>query len=117
VHVVALVEDLMFASRIREAAKGSDATVETLRSADGLLTACRREPPGLVLLDLDAARLRPLDALRALRAEPGLDTQPVIGFVSHVNAALADEARRAGCSRVMARGAFVTELPELLAGR
>lgn len=113
-RVVALVEDLMFASRIREAARGSQATLETVRSGVALLEACAREAPGLVLLDLDAARLRPLDAARELRAAAaGL---PVVGFVSHVNGELARAGMESGCTRVLARGAFVQELPALLAG-
>jgi CheY-like chemotaxis protein len=117
VRVLALVEDLMFASRIREAARGSEAVVETQRSSAALVEACRRERPGLVLLDLDADRLRPLEAVRELRAEPGLAELPLVGFVSHVHAERAQAAQQAGCTRVLARGAFVQELPALLAGR
>lgn len=104
----------MFASRIREAARASQAAVETVRTAPALLEACARETPGLVLLDLDAARLRPLDAARELRAAAA--ALPVIGFVSHVDGELARAGLEAGCTRVLARGAFVQELPALLAG-
>ena len=40
---------------------------------------------------------------------------PVIGFLSHVNADAAREARNAGCGQILARSAFVRDLPQLLA--
>ncbi len=111
-NVVALVADLMFGSRIREAAAG--APVRTARKPEAFLEACRTEPPTIVFVDLDDDRLQPLDAVRALRAEPGMAALPVIGFVSHVNGDRAQQGQAAGCTRVLARSAFVIELPELL---
>ena len=111
-NVVALVADLMFGSRIREAAAG--APVRTARKLEAFLEACRSEPPTIAFVDLDDDRLQPLDAVRALRALPATATLPVIGFVSHVNGARALEAQAAGCTRVLARSAFVSELPALL---
>jgi CheY-like chemotaxis protein len=113
--VVVLVSDLMFASRIREAARGGALAVRTLRRPQELLEACVADPPSLVLVDLDDERLQPLDALRLLREDAALQALPVIGFVSHVDGARALAAQAAGCSRVLARSAFVAELPRLLA--
>jgi CheY-like chemotaxis protein len=112
--VLALVQDLMFLSRIREAARGSDVELQTARDPARLLEACLAQPAALVLVDLDADRLKPLEAVAALRAEPALATLTVVGFVSHVNDARARAAQRAGCTRVLARSAFVQTLPALL---
>jgi hypothetical protein len=38
-----------------------------------------------------------------------------VAFLSHVHAEGAEAARAAGCSRVLARSAFVQELPRLIA--
>jgi len=109
-----LEDDLMFLSRIREAAKTAGAGVVVVRTREALLEACRVEPPGLVLADLDSPRLGAIDAIRALKAEPDLAAIPVVGFFSHVNVESARAATAAGCERVLARGAFVQELPRLL---
>lgn len=114
VRLVALVDDLMFLSRIREAAAGPGTEVKAVRNAVALIEACR-DAPALVLADLDSPRLRAADAIRALRADPVGSGLQVIGFVSHVNAAGAQDAIAAGASKVMARGAFVRELPALIA--
>jgi len=113
--VVALVDDLMFASRIAEAARPAGISLGRVRSPEALRERCRGASPGLVVLDLDADRLEPLRALRELLAEPALSGVRVVGFVSHVDVQRAAAAREAGCE-VMSRGDFVRELPALLAG-
>ena len=113
-HVIALVDDLMFLSRIREAARGCGAVVRAARAA-GDLVAAAREGARLVLVDAASSRLPWADAVRALRSEGPFAALPVVAFVSHVHPERAEAARAAGCSRVLARGAFVQELPRLLA--
>jgi CheY-like chemotaxis protein len=112
-HVIALVDDLMFLSRIREAARGCGAVVRAARASD--LVAAAREGARLVLVDADSSRLPWEDAVRALRSEAPFASLPVVAFVSHVHPERAEAARAAGCSQVLARGAFVQELPRLLA--
>ena len=112
--VIALVSDLMFGSRIREAAAAKGVALRSARSPEALLQACRDELPTLVLADLDDNRVRALEAVEALRRDPAFQALTVIGFVSHVDAERAQAGQAAGCSRVLARGAFVQELPRLL---
>ena len=108
-EILALVDDLMFLSRVREAARPLSLTV----------TAAQQPPAAagpdvrLVVVDLD--RFGPAETLSRLRAVPGLASRPVVGFLSHVNTDRAREAREAGLTRVLARSAFVQELPSLLA--
>jgi hypothetical protein len=112
---VALVDDLMFLSRIREAAQPQGIEVRSVRKVSELVEACRGGA-GLVLLDLDSARLPWAEALAALAADPDAAAVPSVGFVSHLHADRVRTAQAAGCGRVMARSAFVQELPRLLAG-
>jgi len=114
--IVALVDDLMFLSRIREAAGSTGAEVKAVRNVSALLEACRTAPD-LVVADLDSPRLKAAEAIRALRADPAGASLTVIGFYSHVHNERAQEAAVAGVSRAISRGAFVRELPELIAGR
>lgn len=113
--LVVMEDDLMFLSRIREAAKASEADVQVVRNEAALAEACRAGK-ALVLANLDSARLGAVAAVRALRADPTLAAVVVIGYLSHVAADRAREAREAGVTRVLARSAFVQELPALLAG-
>jgi len=112
--VVALVDDLMFASRIAEATRPAGTASSRFRSPEALLEHCRAVATRLVILDLDADRLRPLQALETIRADPALAGIRVVGFVSHVDAARTNAARAAGCE-VLSRGEFVRALPGLAA--
>lgn len=112
--VVAFMDDLMFLSRIREAARGQGLEVRSARTLADLLAACR-DAPRLVIMDLDSPRLPALEALQALQADPELARVPVVGFFGHVHVERARQAQAAGCDRVLPRSAFVNELDALLA--
>jgi CheY-like chemotaxis protein len=112
-RVIALVDDLMFLSRIREAARRRDLEVTAVRAVPELLAACS-DPPRMVIIDLDRPRPPAAEALAALRAEPALAKLPVVGFFSHVHAERGRQAREAGCM-ALPRSAFVEELDALLA--
>jgi hypothetical protein len=64
------------------------------------------------LVVIDLRRPGALAAVTELAAD-GLET---IGFASHVELALLDEARAAGCGRVLTRALFFRELRDLLGG-
>ena len=110
--VITLVDDLMFLSRIREAAKAAGVEVKAARAVAGLpeLTEGAR----LVLIDLDSPRLPVSEAVAALKDRTSGGLQ-VVGFFSHVHGERARQALAAGCTRVLPRSAFVKELPALLA--
>jgi len=112
--VIALVDDLMFLSRIREAARGAALDVKTTRKTQDVLEAARAGAC-LLLLDLDSPRLPWAEAVASIRADPALATLPVVGFLSHVNADAAREAHAVGCTQILARSAFVQQLPRMLA--
>lgn len=113
-ELIAVVDDLMFLSRIREAGRAAGIEVRAVRGASELLEAARNDAR-LVLVDADSERLPWQAAIAALRADAAAATLPVVAFVSHVRADRAEAARLAGATRVLARSAFVKELPELVA--
>jgi CheY-like chemotaxis protein len=113
-HVITVVDDLMFQSRIREAARGAGVEIRSARTPKDVLEAAR-DGGRLVLVDADSSRLPWGEAVAALRADASLAAVTVVAFLSHVHAERAEAARAAGASRVLARGAFVLELPRLLA--
>jgi len=112
--VVALVDDLMFLSRIREAARGAPVEVKAVRTTADTVAAARGGAR-LVIMDLDSARLPSAATLAALRADPALASLEVVGFFSHVQAERGREAVAAGCTTVLPRSAFVQRLEGLLA--
>ncbi len=115
-NVLAAVEDLLFRSKISETAEQVGVEAAFPRNPRRLLEALRASPPDLLVLDLNSARFEPLELLRTVGSDAALRNVSTVGFLSHVQADLAIAAREAGCDRVMARSAFVENLPRVLSG-
>ncbi len=115
-RVVAAVEDLLFRSKISATAAALDVEAQFPRSPKKLLEGAAQSPPDLLVLDLNSARFEPLELLGKLKAGETTRDVPVVGFLSHVQKDLAIAARERGCDRIMARSAFVKDLPEILGG-
>jgi CheY-like chemotaxis protein len=113
--VLVVADDLLFRSKISTAAKAAGVTVRAATTADAAIERAREERPSLILLDLDSGRTQPFDVLRRLSEDPELCALPTLGFVSHVHAHLVRQARDLGIGGVLARSAFVGQLPDILA--
>jgi CheY-like chemotaxis protein len=109
-----VLDDLLFSVKISTAAKMLGAAVYFERNPAEIIASARDNRPALIIFDLNSVKLRPLQAIAALKAEPDLQGIPTLGFVSHVDSATIDAARQAGIDEVVARSAFVSRLPELL---
>ena len=115
-RVLAAVEDLLFRSKISETADQVGVEAAFPRNPKKLLETLRASPPDLLVLDLNSSRFEPLELLRAVKSDEELRNVPTVGFLSHVQGDLALAARESGCDRVMARSAFVENLPRVLSG-
>lgn len=105
-RLVALVADLMFAARVRGAAPHA----AVAQSLAALLKAAG-PATGLVLVDLQAR-----DSVQAIeQVRERAPSAQVIAFGPHVEKDALAAAHSAGADRVMARGAFVRELADLVA--
>ena len=112
--ILAVVDDLMFTSKIRTTASQLGVTVVVARSRAAALSAARAERPTLVILDLNSVRIEQRGIVADLKSDPALAGIATVGFASHVHTAVIEEARAAGVTEVMARSAFTQRLPELL---
>lgn len=112
--ILAILDDLLFASKIRTTANQLGVTVAFARSSAAALEQMRAAAPSLVILDLNNPRTDPLGTIVAMRADAGLAAIPTLGYVSHVDTATIDAAREAGIGQVLARSAFTMQLAEIL---
>jgi PleD family two-component response regulator len=112
--ILALLDDLMFTSKIKTAAGQIGVAVSFARSADAALSEMRRTTPSLVILDLNNARTDPLGLVSSMRQDPVLAAVRTVGYASHVQTDVIDAARRAGVNEVLARSAFSQRLAEIL---
>jgi PleD family two-component response regulator len=112
--ILAIVDDLMFVSKIRAAAAHLGVAVVFARSREAALSEMRKEPPTLVIIDLNNPRTDPLGTVAAMKADPTLESIATVGFASHVQTDVIDAARRAGVDEVLARSAFAARLGDIL---
>jgi len=112
--ILAVLDDLMFTSKIKTTAGRIGVAVTFARSADAALSEMRKAAPSLVILDLNNARANPLGLVGSMKQDPALSSVPVVGYVSHVQTEVIDAARRAGVGEVLARSAFTERLADIL---
>jgi CheY-like chemotaxis protein len=114
--VLAIVDDLMFSSKIKTAAGQLGVVVAFARSSAAALAAMRESAPALVILDLNNPRTDPLGTVAAMKRDPATASIRTVGYASHVQTDVIEAARQAGVDEVMARSAFTTRLAEILTG-
>jgi hypothetical protein len=117
-HVLALVPDLLFGSRVRGALRAAGHEVELIADEGGLRE--RLADPavgaGAVLVvdltdeDLDGARI-----LESLSSEGGLQRLRTLGFFSHVDTRARERAEEAGFDLAVPRSRMAREGAELIA--
>jgi PleD family two-component response regulator len=112
--ILAVLDDLMFTSKIRTTAGQLGVTVAFARSAESALAEMRKSQPALVILDLNNPRTQPLAIVGAMKADATLSSIPTVGYASHVQTDVIDAARAAGVQEVLARSAFTQHLAAIL---
>lgn len=111
--VLAVLDDLFFTVKINESAKRSGLPVEFVKSEADVMAKVH-EPPALIIIDLNCRAIDPLDLIRKLKAGAHTKGISLIGYVSHVQGDLKQQAQEAGCDMVLARSAFSQNLPQIL---
>jgi PleD family two-component response regulator len=112
--ILAVLDDLMFSSKIKTAANQLGVALSFARSAEAALTAMRTAAPSLVIFDLNNARINPLGIVAAMKEDASLASIPTLGYASHVQTDVINAARQAGVGEVLARSAFALQLGDIL---
>jgi len=109
-RVVALMDDLFFQMKLAETAKQLGVELKVAVNADALL-GLMQNTPKLVIVDLNSRSLtiQSIEKLRQVQKDVR-----VVGFLSHVQRELAEQARAAGCDEVMPRSSFTQNLAAIL---
>ena len=114
--VIALVDDLIFASKIQLAVEHAQGTFRRVGTARALSEAIHNDRPSLVIVDLDGMGFDAVAALIELREHGFADGIRRVAFGSHVDITRLEAAREAG-AEAMARSVFVRDLPAIVAGQ
>jgi PleD family two-component response regulator len=112
--ILAVVEDLLFTVKISDAAKRAGLDVEFVKSERDVIEKATNEKPLLVILDLNFSAVQPLQLISKMKSNGAMKQISVIGYLSHVQGELKQQAQDAGANIVMARSAFSQNLPQIL---
>lgn len=116
--------DLIWATKIKGTADALGLAARPVRSVAMLEARLAEGPIRALIVDLDAAETA-LELIRRVRTEPSSEQSPEMGgwspririlaFGPHVATESFAAAREAGADEVMARGAFGSRMPQVLA--
>jgi PleD family two-component response regulator len=112
--ILAVVEDLLFTVKISDAAKRAGLDVEFVKSERDVIEKAASEKPLIIILDLNFSAVQPLKLITKLKSNGEMKQISLIGYLSHVQGELKQQAQDAGANIVMARSAFSQNLPQIL---
>ena len=111
--VLVIISDLIFRSKIDDAARRAGVPLRVAKTVEQLDRHLGSATPAVVLIDLEMQELQTPLVLDRLRANAASARIPVIGFAGHTNVDVIHAARADGV-QVMARSAFVAQLPAMM---
>lgn len=111
------IPDLMLSSRVNTVARSLGIPATATFTPHDLLSKAHGEESSLLLIDLDAGQLDPVESIRNLREDMHTTTMKVVGFMAKPTDTARAEAQNAGCNLVLSRSQFIESLTEILEGK
>jgi PleD family two-component response regulator len=111
-RVLAVLTDLFFTVKLSDAAKRSGLAIEFVKDSAEVLVKARQNP-ALIIFDLNYDAVEPLTLISKLKADAETKSISLLGYVSHVQGELKQQAQEAGCNMVLARSAFSQNIPQI----
>jgi PleD family two-component response regulator len=111
-RVLAVLTDLFFTVKLADAAKRSGLAIEFVKDSAEVLAKARQNP-ALIIFDLNYDAVEPLTLISKLKGDAETKSISLLGYVSHVQGELKQQAQEAGCNMVLARSAFSQNIPQI----
>jgi len=111
-RVLAVVSDLFFSVKLSEAAKRCGLALEFVKDSAEVLAKAKTRPQ-LIVFDLNFESADPLKLIGELKGSPETKGISLIGYLSHIQGELKQQAQEAGCDMVMARSAFSQNMSQI----
>ena len=115
--IIAVVDDMFFASKIRAVAEAVGVEISFPRSKEAIIEKAREMRPQLVLVDLHNQRVDSVALAKDMKADEQLREIPLLGFFSHVQTELQRNAVDAGFDQVVPRSIFSRDLGQIVTGK
>lgn len=102
-RIVVVDDQPVLASIYRSKFTAEGFHVDVAVDGEAALEVIQRSRPDLVLLDLMLPKIKGIDVLKTLRAQPSFKTLPILVFSSSAQPGLVEEAWAAGASMVLSK--------------
>jgi len=116
-RVIAVVEDMFFASKIRATAEALGVEVSFPRTQQDVLEKVVETQPDLIVIDLHNQKFNAVEFAQGIKNNEQLRNVRLLGFFSHVEAQLRRDALSAGFDEVVPRSVFSQDLAGFLSRR
>ena len=83
---------------LRDLLKSADYTITEAETGEEAITAVARQPPGLILMDIQLPGIDGYEATRRIKSDPALCSIPIIAVTSYALSGDEDKCREAGCN-------------------
>jgi CheY-like chemotaxis protein len=114
--IIAIVDDMFFASKIRATAEALGVEISFPRTKELALAKLRDAKPDAIIVDLQNQRFDPIQFAEEMKGDATAQAIPLLGFFSHVEVELKQKAAAAGFDTVIPRSVFARDLGKILAG-
>ena len=111
-RILAVVSDLFFSVKLADAAKRAGLTLEFVKESKEVLAKAKQRP-SLIVFDLNLETAEPLKVIAKLKGDAETKGISLLGYLSHVQGELKQQAHDAGCNMVLARSQFSQNMPQI----
>jgi PleD family two-component response regulator len=111
-RVLAVVSDLFFSVKLADAAKRAGLALEFVKEPKEVLAKAKQRP-SLIVFDLNFDAAQPLKLIAKLKGDSETKGISLLGYLSHVQGELKQQAHEAGCNMVLARSQFSQTIAEI----
>jgi CheY-like chemotaxis protein len=112
--IIAVVDDMFFAAKIRAVAEAVGVEISFPRSKEVLIQRARETKPRLIVVDLHNQKFDSNALASELKSDEQLRDIRILGFFSHVQTELQRNAIAAGFDQVIPRSVFARDLGKIL---
>lgn len=110
-EIVAIVDDLLFSSKITGSLQPHGHKVKVLGSPGPALDYIRSSKPGLVIIDLGLNLGNPFELIQNIKKEDDLH---ILAYTNHTDKEGIEKATSLGCNKVVPRSLFFDTMPYLV---
>ena len=90
--IIVVIDDMFFASKVNATAQQIGANVIYAKTPDDILAKAQSELPSLIIFDLNSMRSKPVETIKSIKENDQLKAIPILGFLSHVQVDLQQQA-------------------------